>query len=109
LVWALASTTEPGVVVYGGHYRFMISSDGTKVIQRDALSRSCMSAPPPDPAKGKEVAMFFVQLVSNTPVETAVWLNLQHKTPIMLATPDRRMWDLIDGKISQSGSLPAKP
>jgi len=65
--------------------------------------------PPPDPSKGKEVAMFFIQLVSNVPVETAVWLNLQHKMTVVLGTPDRKLWQIVDGHITAAGEVPPKP
>jgi hypothetical protein len=35
------------------------------------------------------------------PVETNVWLNLLHKLPIYISTPDRAIWKIEDGKISQ--------
>ena len=108
LVWALASTTEPGVIVYGGHYRFTMSRDGKTVVERDALSRACMNVPPPDPSKGQVAFNVFVQLVSDIPVETAVWLNLQHKVPMMLITMDRKEWTIVDGHITQTGELPAQ-
>jgi len=109
LAYALAATTQPGAVVYGGHYRFTISKDGKKLLRSDALSRGCLINPPPDPSKGKEVAMFFIQLVSNVPVETAVWLNLQHKMTIILGTPDRKLWQIADGHITAAGEVPPKP
>src|ERR1051326_5553310 len=108
LVWALAATTEPGVVLYGGHYTFSISKDGKTVVQRDALSKGCMNAPPPDPTKGNMVMMAFIQLVSDVPVETVVWLNLEHKLPVMIITPDRKEWTITDGHISQTGALTAR-
>ncbi|HEY2068443.1 MAG TPA: hypothetical protein VGG48_02715 [Rhizomicrobium sp.] len=108
LVWALAATEEPGVIVYGGHYRFTVSADGNTIIERDALSRACLNIGPPDPSKGAFVASMFVQLVSNVPVETTVWLNLLHKHPFYLITPDRAEWSIENGHISRMGTLPDK-
>jgi hypothetical protein len=42
LIWAMAATTDHNAVVIGGHYRFTISADGKSIIERDALSRSCL-------------------------------------------------------------------
>ena len=108
LVWALASTTIPGVVVYGGHYRFTISPDGKSVVQRDALSRSCSSPQPPDPSQGVPVALFYTQLVANTPIETIVWLSLQHKIPIYIATAGNVIWK-VDGDKIVKDAKPGAP
>lgn len=105
LVWALAATNVPGVVIYGGHYRFTISKDGKTVIQRDALSYGCMNSPMTTPDNSRPVMMVFTQLVSNTPVETVVWLNLQHKLPIEILTSDRKRWRIENGRIAQDGEL----
>jgi hypothetical protein len=109
LVWALAATTEPGVEMNGGHYRFTISPDGNTISKRDALSRGCLKTPPPSASKGKLMFEVRVQLVSNIPVETEVWQNLQTKTPIMLITPDRTEWLIDKGSVTVSGQLSEKP
>lgn len=99
LVWALAATEKPGAVVYGGHYRFTISHDGKTVLRKDALSRSCMTSEP-DSTKPKPVGMMFTQLVSNIPVETTVWLNLEHGIPMYIGTPDAKIWKVENGEIN---------
>jgi len=106
LVWALAATTQPDLVVFGGHYRFTISKDGKTLLRSDALSRGCLKMPLVDPNKGRPVMLFSIQLVSNIPVETNVWLNLLHKIAIGLATPDQKLWKIIDGHISADGEMP---
>lgn len=95
LVWAMAATDQPGVVVYGGHYRFTISKDGKTVVQSDALSRGCFNTTPP-PAKGDEkvAALFFTQLVAPIPVETTVFLSLQHHLPIFIGTGPRTIYEV---------------
>jgi hypothetical protein len=96
LVWLLAATTDPKVVMVGGHYRFTISEDGGKVLSRDALSRSCLVLTKADNA----VALATTQLVSDTPVETFVFLNLQHRIPFFVITPNKKMWKIENGHIS---------
>lgn len=104
LVWALAATTQSGVVIVGGHYRFTISADGKTIIRKDALSRGCLNLPiSDDPAKGRPVALFSVQLVSNEPLETEVYLSLLHHMPLMIAMPDRKIWTFESGTVSDSG------
>lgn len=89
LVWALA--VAPGKSIAGGHYRFMISPDGEKILQRDALSKDCQ-------ARAGDVA----QSVSDLPVETDVWRSLQSKAPITVATPDGAKWRIENGKIRKA-------
>lgn len=110
LVWALAATTDPKKLFVGGHYRFTVSKDGRDIIQRDALSRGCLTMAMPEETKERKlVAQASIQLVSNIPVETSVWLNLQSKIPMIVITPDRVEWTVLDGKIRKSGLLPANP
>jgi hypothetical protein len=109
LVWALAATTDPKILFVGGHYRFSIDKNGDQIIQRDALSRGCLTMTMPENAKDRKiVAQASIQLVSNIPVETVVWLNLQSKIPMIVITPDRTEWTVLDGKIHKSGALPEK-
>lgn len=84
IAWLLASTTEHGVMPIGGHYRFHISADGQTVIRRDQLSNTCMNVaanPPPGP-QGQAVGVVVSQIVSESPVETHVFLSLQFRKPI---------------------------
>ena len=101
LVWTLAATTTPGEMMYGGHYRFTIAKDGSSIVQRDALSRSCMRIPPPDPRQGQAVGAFVTQLVSNIPVETTVWLSLLHKTTLYVGTGEKETWAVSEGTMSR--------
>lgn len=102
LAWALAATTNPNLVMAGGHHRLTVSADGTKVSQMDALSRSCAVLEKGGVPAGKEIAgLFTTQLVSNLPVETFVFLSLEHRLPIYVMTPDRTLWRIAAGKITQ--------
>jgi hypothetical protein len=99
LVWALAATTQPGALVIGGHYRFTISADGAAIANRDALSRSCFTVPPPPP---DAVSAYMTHLVSDTPVETHVYMNLLHKTPLYISVPDRSVWIVDQGRMTKA-------
>ncbi len=103
LVYALASTVNPNEVMVGGHYRFTVSADG-KVQQVDALSRSALvlqkkSSDVPKDATVEGYAVSHV--VSNTPVETHVYISLLHKMPLYVSTPDHTIWKVSDGEISK--------
>lgn len=90
LVWLLTSTNDANRVPVGGHYRFTISADGMTVIQRDQLSNTCLAMEKPEPSPDQQTAALFVsQIVSQTPVETHVFLSLQNRLPIYVGIGDR--------------------
>lgn len=97
LVYALAASTTPGDVVFGGHYRFTIGKDGQCIEQADALSKSChtQNKAPKDMPKGAQVAALSVStLIDEKPQETHVYLSLLHKLPIYVVTPKAAMWEV---------------
>lgn len=90
LVWLLTSTNDANIIPVGGHYRFTISADGLTVLQRDQLSNGCLPMEKTSPPPGTETAGLVVsQIVSQTPVETHVFLSLQNRIPIFVAVGDR--------------------
>ena len=104
LVYGLASTKDPDEVIVGGHYRVTVSADGAKVLQVDALSRSflVLNRHSADVPKGTDVVgLSMSHIVSDTPVETHVYLSLLHKLPFGVATPDHRIWKVADGEITE--------
>jgi hypothetical protein len=108
LVWALAVDSDPRKSFIGGHYRFTISADGTKILQRDALSMDCLTMTRPDDVKdrNKNMMQFVTQLVPGIPVETNVWQNLRNKIPLVVATPDRVEWGIRNGQMRKVGTVP---
>ncbi|HKD20943.1 MAG TPA: hypothetical protein VKB71_02965 [Rhizomicrobium sp.] len=100
LIWAMAATMDPKVVVIGGHYRFTISADGKTVRQTDALSYSCLTMSKPDPKEGTPVGVYTGQFVSLTPLETTVFAALSYKTPMFVGTRDGRSWKFDGDAIS---------
>ena len=101
LVWAVASTTDPGAIVIGGHYRFTISADGQTIRQKDALSRGCLTLNRNSAARGAaEVGLFMNHIVSLTPVETHVFASLNYKVPLHVGTADGAAWKVDRGHVS---------
>lgn len=84
LVWMLAATSEAGVIPVGGHYRFRISADGRSVLMRDQLSNGCLNMRP----EGEDVVMFVTHMLSDTPVETHVFLSLINGMALYVAAGD---------------------
>jgi hypothetical protein len=99
VVYLLAATTTPGEIMIGGHFRVELSATGTEVKQVLPLSKTCLRQPPPSSSPGFEpVALMTTHLISNTPIETHVYLSLLHRKPIYVAT-DMGLWKVEGGKI----------
>jgi hypothetical protein len=102
LVYALAATKDPNEVVAGGHSRITVSKDGTKVESVDRLSRSLLVLPKSGPGgASKAKALTMTHVVSPTPVETHVFLSLQHKMPFYVATGEKEVWKVEKGTIKK--------
>jgi len=100
LIYVLAATEEPDKIMVGGHSRVKVSNDGKKVISVNELSKSCLSMNKPKFHEGKEPTAFIVtHLISETPVETHVYLNYLHGYDMYVATRTRN-WYISNGKIS---------
>lgn len=89
LVWLLAATTEWGVIPVGGHYRFRISADGETLLMRDQLSNGCLNLRPPPAQDDSTVGVFVTHMVSETPVETHVFLSLLNGVMLYVMTEDK--------------------
>ena len=95
LVYLLAATHEPKVAVVGGHHRFLISPDGSRILEHTQLSRSCLNLKQDTSDGFKPEAMFASHLVTSAPIETHVFVSLQHHMPFVVLT-SRGNW-LVDG------------
>src|ERR1041385_2820698 len=98
LVYVLAATQVTDEMVLGGHHRVRVTADGRSVLQDTPLSKSCLRIPPPNPEAGKVVAAYATHLVSSTPIETHVFVNLLHHRPLLVGT-DLGVWGVDEGKI----------
>jgi hypothetical protein len=107
LVYWLRPKEVQGRVPIGGHYRLSLSADGAIVTQVDRLSASCLTLEAPREKEGAKAEYLFVtHVVSNTPLETHVFLSLQEKLPFYVAMNDRDVWVTDKGKIIHLGKLP---
>jgi hypothetical protein len=99
LVYLLAATTKPGVVVFGGHHRFLITPDGRSALEHQPLSRSCLTSPPPEMPPGARLESSFVtHLVTDTPTEVHVFLSLSHRLPIVVGVAHRNELWRVEGR-----------
>jgi hypothetical protein len=104
LVWLMAPMPESGTIPIGGHYRFSVTADGKTVTRRDALSASCLVVPKPDAKAGQPVAAFVTHLVSPTPVETHVFLQLQSGQALIVGAGEH-IWGIENGRMRDMGLL----
>lgn len=97
LVYLLAATMEADLILAGGHYRFTVSSDGETILNTDRLSNSCLTLRKSD----SSVIMIMSHIVSQTPIETHVFLSLLHKIDFAISTTDETLWKVSGEKISK--------
>lgn len=107
LVWMLAPMPRAGVIPVGIHYRFTISADGSSVLRRDALTRACGDLDPRQGAKDRSTpeAVAITHIVSPTPVETEVFLQLQSGIAMYLITAGQ-IWTIQNGAVRQVDPKP---
>jgi hypothetical protein len=116
LVYVLTAEQIPDEMVFGIHYRVLVSGDGTTVKELLPLAKSQLVIPPPGgpdaPADAKPVAAFVTHLVTDWPLETHVFVSLLHgRQPIYVGT-QRGVWRVVGDQITlielRSPTDPAK-
>jgi hypothetical protein len=98
LVYLLAATAEPDVVVAGGHLRFAISPDGATIEEQRAFTKSCLVVstkivPDREDVKG----MMLTHLLDPTPTEIHVFLSRTYHRPFFIATAENNLLWKVDG------------
>jgi hypothetical protein len=87
LVELLAGTNKPDIVVFGKHYRVLVSEDGRQVRQIMPLSKGILEL-----NKDKNtVALFVTHIVTDYPMETHVFASMLHNIDIYVVT-QRGTW-----------------
>lgn len=102
LVYILRPKEDMDQIPVGGHYRITVGKDGETVEQIDQLFASCLTVSrSQDLPEGASIAAVSMShIVSDTPLETHVFLSLQEKLPFAVITPDSRMWRIENGVIA---------
>ena len=82
VVYLLAATTDPNVVILAGHRRITVSGDGRTVLKNEELSKSCLQV-----KKEKESAGLMVtHLLDPYPIETHMFTSLNYGVPLYVGT-----------------------
>jgi hypothetical protein len=109
-VYMLAATTQPDLMVAGGHFLYEFTSDGARLKSERAFTRACIDMPiKEDPAKGKLQALTLTHLLDPTPTEIHVFLGRNYGKSLYLATTQNAMmWIIMDGRIIAAKDLGKK-
>lgn len=98
LVYLLAASAEPNVVVAGGHVRYSISPDGKKIEGQRKFTKSCMVLSTQDAPNRKDVqAMMLTHLLDPTPTEIHVFLSRTYERPFFIGTAENQLLWKVDG------------
>jgi hypothetical protein len=106
LVYLLAGTDEPDVVVLGRHTRVRVSEDGTRVLAVTPLTNSVMEMSTRSPDGGSVAAITVTHTTTDYPLETHVFASLLHRLPIYVLTA-RGVWRVQGDAIAFLGDTPA--
>ncbi len=113
LVYALAVASEPAQVMLGGHYRFSVSADGTRLLHVDTLSTSCAVVPKAEleaaSAAGGDRGLGLRAPLSDSPLETHVLQSLRLGVPLFVMTRDQRLWRVDGDSMSVLKAAPGAP
>lgn len=111
LVYLLAAEERAGEMVFGIHYRVLVSQDGETVKAALPLSKTALVIPPrPEqpPPGGKRIATFVSQIVTDWPLETHVFVSLLHKREPIYVVTRRGLWRVIGDKIALIDDKPPR-
>ncbi len=100
LVYFLRPKPARDVIPVGGHYRVTVSADGKSVVQVDRLFASFLTVDKRRAPGEKVEAAIMSHIVSDTPLETHVFLSLQDSLPFYVITPDKKVWKVDAGSIT---------
>lgn len=102
LVYLLAATIDPTVLVFGGHHRFRVDPEGQQILEHTPLSKSCLTMIHSDTTHAISVSL----AVSPEPLETHAYFSLLHGIPLRVFTVEGagRAWLIEDGRIRRQAA-----
>jgi hypothetical protein len=112
LVYLLAAEHRRGEIVFGIHYRVLVSADGATVQQVVPLSQApLVASPPPEslPRGAVRLSSMVSHLVTDWPLETHVFVSLLHKSHPVYVVTQRGTWLVIGDKIILVEDGPPRP
>jgi hypothetical protein len=91
-VYFIATTTQPGKVVVGGHYRVDIDIYGKKILNTEQFTNSCLEIPFTEEDEGKS-SIYLTHIRSKLPNEMHYYLTLLHNLKLYVSI-DKDVWFL---------------
>jgi hypothetical protein len=100
-VYLVPAPTKPGVWPLGGDVRYLMSADGTKVIEKRQLHKSVIENEPPEGKDQEQAAGIHTHVLDDTPEDTDVFhvLTREPRVPELLVTGKFVFAVEADGKI----------
>jgi hypothetical protein len=98
-VYLMPGTTDANMVPVGGYFRYGVDADANQIIDRQPFARSCLTLSRANPNMERVAALFFTHVLSATPTETHVFINLVQGVPLFVGT-SAGVWGLQEGRVS---------
>lgn len=99
-VYLMPATTENDVVRVGGFQRVAVNLATGEVAETESFSRSCLELSRDMSRQGARAAgLFFTHLLSATPTETHVFLNLSQRLPLFVGAGGG-VWQINEGRVT---------
>ena len=110
IVYWLAATTDPDLLVMGPHFRFLVSEDGRRVRRGGMLTRTMVvDTAPEDLPEGAQLSTYLVTHgLDDLPAETHIWATMLYRVPITVVTRSGEMFQL-GAEFSDEAAEGAKP
>jgi hypothetical protein len=102
LVYVYPAQTKPRIYPLGGDVRYLISEDGTKIIEKRQMHKTILESGAPKDKGKKLVAGFHTHVLSDVPEDTDVFHVLTQDPPLpeIIGTPHFLYKILVDGTIT---------
>ncbi|WP_422928222.1 hypothetical protein [Singulisphaera sp. PoT] len=102
-VYFMPAQTKAKIWPLGGDARFLVSADGSNILERRRLHKSVIEVSPPDPDGNQQVAGMHTHILADVPEDTDVFHVLTRKpsVPEVIRTEHWMYVVEPDGKISE--------
>jgi hypothetical protein len=109
-VYLFPAPTKAKVWPLGGDVRYLLSGDGTKVIEKRQLHKAVIENEPPEDQEKRQVAGIHTHVLSEIPEDTDVFHVLSRKPamPEFISTKHFRYIVKVDGSIEVQRNTPEK-
>lgn len=98
--YLFSASKKSSDIVFGKHYRFMLSSDAAEVLDKRDYSKSCIAIN--RPTSQNAVGAVISHIMRPHPEEHHVFANLSQRLDIYVMIPETsQLWKIHNGKVSK--------